>query len=144
MRKALLIIAIVVLALVPFAAYMLIVNTPARVAVSTDTQTATTAGQELTEQQQADLKTAFQKMVDLKKETINTLVQDGLMTKEQGDRALERLDQMVAYYAENGFAYGNGAIRSCLGGNLPRAGYDADDGFAGRGGMMRGLNRGWN
>ena len=126
MRKALLIIAIVVLALVPFAAYMLIVNTPARVAVSTDTQTATTAGQELTEQQQADLQESHQKMIDLRKESIQKMVQDGLLTQAEGQQALEQLDRMAAYFAESGSTFGFGRMGGCFGS------LDAEDGYYGR------------
>lgn len=155
MRKALLIIAIVVLALVPFGVYALIATAPAR-AVVRAADTAPVAQQDLTPEQQADLEESFQKMLDLRKETINTMVQDGLLTEEQGQLALERLDRMAEDFAEDGTAYGYGALRGCFGG--PAAGdyygpggrmrgYDWDDGndlndgYYGRG-MMRGY--GWN
>jgi hypothetical protein len=142
MRKALLIIAIVVLALAPFAAYMLIAKAPARAAASGDVE-VTAANQELTEQQKTDLETSYQKMIDLKKETINTFVQDGLLTEEQGKLALERLDQLEKKAAEDGYVYGYGTMRGCLGGVLPNGGGNARGGY-GRGGMMRGYDRDWN
>lgn len=136
MRKALLIIAIVVLALVPVAAFALIATTPARTAAAT-ADNAPAATRELTEQQQADLEESFQKMIELRKETINTMVQNGLLTEEQGQLALERLDQMAERIAENGYENGYGFMRGCYGGAVA-------DGYYGRGGRMRGPGRGWN
>jgi hypothetical protein len=137
MRKALLIIAIVVLALVPVAAFALIATTPARTAAAAADK-APAVKQELTEQQRADLEESFQKMIELRKETINTMVQNGLMTEEQGKLALERLDQMAERIAENGYANSYGLMRGCFGGAVA-------DGYYGRGGgMMRGNGRDWN
>ncbi len=156
MRKALLIIAIVVLALVPFGVYALVTDVPAR-AVVRAADTAPAAQRDLTPEQQADLDESFQKMIDLRKETINTMVQDGLLTEEQGKLALERLDRMSEDYAEGGYAYGYGALRGCFGGTTAGGYYgrggmirgygwndddDLNDGYYGRGGMMRGY--GWN
>lgn len=144
MRKALLIIAIVVLVLAPFGAYLLIANAPART-VASGTIEVPAAKQELTDQQKADLEASYQKMIELKKETINTFVQDGLMTEEQGKLALERLDQLEKNVAEDGYTYGYGTMRACLGGIIPNGG-GAGSGRGGynRGGMMRGYDGGWN
>ena len=137
MRKTLLIIAIVVLALVPIAAYMLFVNTPTRADVRASYYDSANR-QELTQQQQADLQESHQKMIDLRKETVNKMVQDGLMTEEQGQLALAQLDEMAEYYAENGYAFGYGMMNGCnyLNGNTDSSGYTY-----GRG-MMRGYD--WN
>lgn len=137
MRKTLLIIAIVVLALVPFAAFALIATTPARTAVrSVDEVPA--VRQELTEQQQADLEESFQEMIELRKETINKMVQNGLMTEEEGKLAIERLDQLTERIAENGYANSYGLMRGCFGGAVA-------NGYYGRGGgMMRGTIRDWD
>ncbi len=138
MKKALLIIAIAVLALVPVAAYVLIVNSPARVAVR-ESSVAYGYQQELTQQQQADLDASFQKMIDLRKETINTMLADGLLTDAQAQLALERLDEMAAEYAENGYAYGYGMMNGCY------VGYDLDDSYGSYGGTYgRGMMRGYN
>ena len=133
MRKALLIIAIVVLVLVPIAAYALVVNTPVRADVRAY-YNGSANRQELTQQQQADLEESHQKMIDLRKETINKMVQDGLLTAEQAQIELQQLDEMAAYHAENGGAYGYGMMNGC---------YDLDDSTGSSGnyygrGMMRG------
>lgn len=141
MRKALLIIAIVILVLTPVAAYTLTTYSPARNVSFSD------YNQELTQQQQTDLEESYQQMIDLRKETITKMVQDGLLTQEEGQAALEQLDEMAAYHAENGYTYGYGMMGYGCGG------FDADDEYYGRGrfgtndgyyvpGMMRGYN--WN
>jgi len=159
MRKALLIIAIVVLVLVPIAAYALVVNTPVRADVRAY-YNGSADRQELTQQQQTDLQESHQKMIDLRKETINKMVQDGLLTAEQAQQELQQLDQMAAYHAENGGNYGYGMMNGCYdldnntdsasgyyGRGMMRGFYerndstDSDDGYYGHG-MMRGYN--WN
>ena len=139
MRKALLIIAIVILVLVPVAAFALANYSPVRSDVSYPAYQ-----QELTQQQEADLQESFQQMIDLRKETTNKMVQDGLLTQEEGQEALAQLDEMAAYHAENGYAFGYGMMGyGC--------GFDADDDFYARGrfgtrggyygpGMMRGYD----
>jgi hypothetical protein len=132
-RKALLIIAIVILVLTPVAAYAIVAYSPTR----SDAAFPGTR-QELTQQQEADLQASFQQMIDLRKETINKMVADGLLTEEQGQQALAQLDAMTAYHAENGYAFGYGRMGGGCGG------FDADDGYQGRGGyygggMMRGF-----
>ena len=134
MRKALLIIAIVVLALVPIAAYALVVNTPVRADVRAYYNDSSNR-QALTQQQQTDLQESHQKMIDLRKETTNKMVQDGLLTAGQAQIELQQLDDMAAYHAENGSNYGYGMMNGC---------YDLDDStdssstYYGRG-MMRGF-----
>jgi hypothetical protein len=60
----------------------------------------------LTDAQKTDLNDSFNKMMDLRKESINTMVEDGAITKEQGDAAIKRFDDMAKYREENGFAGG--------------------------------------
>ncbi|WKY45160.1 DUF2680 domain-containing protein [Eubacteriaceae bacterium ES2] len=60
----------------------------------------------LTEQQQADINDSFNQMIELRKATISTYVADGLMTQEQADSALARLDEMIAHHDEDGYSYG--------------------------------------
>ena len=159
MRKALLIIAIVVLALVPIAAYALVVNTPVRADVRAYYNDSSNR-QALTQQQQADLQESHQKMIDLRKETINKMVQDGLLTAEQAQIELQQLDEMAAYHAENGSNYGYGMMNGCYdlddstdssstyyGRGMMRGFYDQDNNTDSSGnyfghGMMRGYN--WN
>ncbi|MCR4434885.1 MAG: DUF2680 domain-containing protein [Clostridiales bacterium] len=50
----------------------------------------------LTDQQKADVAEYSQKMADLQKEFINKLVEDGAMTKEQGDAAIKKVDDMLS------------------------------------------------
>ena len=142
MRKALLVIAIVILVLTPIAAYALARYSPVRTNVGFSTNQ-----QELTQQQEADLQESYQQMIDLRKESINKQVQDGLLTQEEGQQALERLDEMAAYHAANGYTFGYGSLGYGCGA------FDADDHYSGRGrfgtrgdyygpGMMHGYD--WN
>lgn len=64
----------------------------------------------LTDKQKADLNEAFSKMISLKKETVSKMVLDGLITKEQGDLELKRIDDIVKYHNENGTGYGYGMM----------------------------------
>lgn len=128
MRKALLIIAIVILALTPVAAYAIMTYSPAR-----SEQGFRDERQELTQQQQADLQESHQKMIELRKETITKMVQNGLLTTEEGQKALEQLDNMAADRAANGYAFGSGRMSGC------RGGFGAGNGNYGRG-MMRGYD----
>ncbi|MBA4347992.1 MAG: hypothetical protein C0413_03980 [Clostridiales bacterium] len=132
-RKALLIIAIVILVLTPVAAYAIMTYSPARNDVGLPGYR-----RELTQQQEADLQESFQQMIDLKKETINKMVQDGLLTEEQGQQALEQLDDMAAYHAENGYAAGFGMM------GYGCARFDADGDLNGRGSYGPGMTRGYN
>lgn len=122
MRKALMIIAIVILVLTPVAAYALATYSPARADVRYSGYQ-----QELTQQQEADLQESYQQMIDLRKETINKMVQDGLLTQEEGQSALAQLDEMAAYHAENGYTFGYGMM------GYGCAAFDADDGYSARG-----------
>ena len=132
MKKALLIVAIVTLALVPVGAYALIVHSPARADVRTNAVLQSNR-QNLTEQQQADLEDSRQQMIEVRKASIEKMVQDGLLSEEQGQLALERLDEMADNAETYGYSYGYGMCG--LGG------YNADYGYYGRG-MMRGYD--WN
>lgn len=131
MRKALLILAIVLLVLAPVAAYALIVNSPARGASD-----VSAVRQELTQEQQADLAESYQQMIDLRKESIDKMVEDGLLTAEQGQLEKDRLDAMAEYRAENGYPFGYGVMGGCY--DLDDD-YDLSDGYYGRG-MMRGYD----
>ncbi|NLI91773.1 MAG: YckD family protein [Peptococcaceae bacterium] len=99
-KKLFIVIGMVVALLIPTAAFAATSDTPAAQTIrgfcGIDTSN-------LTDQQKADLNTQFQKMVDLRKETINKMVADGAITKAQGDAAIQRMDDMVKYRQENGF-----------------------------------------
>jgi len=64
----------------------------------------------LTQQQEADLEDSFDGMFELRKETILTMMEDGLMSEEQGQLALERLDAMDALHDadDESYDYGGG------------------------------------
>lgn len=49
----------------------------------------------LTEQQKTDLKEYTEKLAALQKELINKMVSNGAITKEQGDAAIQRMDEMA-------------------------------------------------
>lgn len=57
---------------------------------------------ELTEQQEKDLIDYFNKMADLKKELVNKMVTYSLITKEQGDNCIQKIDEVQKDINENG------------------------------------------
>lgn len=85
----------------------------------------------LTEKQKADLDESFDKMIEVRKESINKMVQDGLITKEQGDLALERLNQMVEFHKENGYSNGAGMMGGFGRGSGMMGGYGSGRGMMG-------------
>lgn len=123
MRKALWIIAIVVLALVPVAAYALIVHSPARADLRSVSGVSANR-QQLTPQQQADIEESYQESLELRKQTIDRMAADGLLTEEQGKLALERYEEMLSYHAGNGSPSGYGMWNGC-GGSIAYEGYAA-------------------
>lgn len=130
MRKTLLIIALVVLLLVPIVAFAVTSNTPATVPQRVSRGYAAQQP-DLTDQQEADLLASYQQMLALRKETVTKMVQDGLLTEEQGNAELQRLDELAAYAQENGVP-----ARYCM--QYSRFADDDDSfGYGGRG-MVRG------
>lgn len=65
---------------------------------------------ELTEEQKADLEESFDQMIEVRRESINKMIENGLLTEEEGEEALERLEEMVEYQQENGFVMGQGMM----------------------------------
>lgn len=85
---------------------------------------------DLTDQQQTDVEDAFNQMIEQRKESISTFVADGLMTQEEANSALERLNEMVEYHDEDGSYYGmmGGYSRGGMMGGYSGYGcYDGDD-----------------
>ncbi|MCX7921759.1 MAG: YckD family protein [Clostridia bacterium] len=81
----------------------------------------------LTDQQKADLKSFSTKAADLEKEVVNKLVSYGLLTKEQGDASIKRIDEMSKNFGENSFPNkGMGKKRGGFGGHK-RGGFDWDN-----------------
>lgn len=135
MRKLFFVLAVVIIVAIPIAAF----------AATSDSQAAANIRgfcgigvntSNLTDKQKADLDESFNKMIELRKETINKMVQDGLLTKEQGDLQLKQLEDMVKYHQENGSGYGFGMMGSrMMAGD--GSGRGMMDGYGGNG-MMRG------
>ena len=104
-KKLLIVIAIIAVLAIPTAAFAASSDTPAAQAIRGFCGIDTS---KLTDQQKADLNDQFQKMIDLRKESINKMVADGAITKEQGDAAIKNIDDMAKYRQENGFTGGMG------------------------------------
>lgn len=64
----------------------------------------------LTDQQKADLKASHQKVLDLQKEYIGKMVANGLLTKEQGDAATKKLDEIAQNSKNAGIMPGKGGF----------------------------------
>ncbi len=103
MRKTLLILVAVLILSVPVGSFAATFNPTGESLV-------------LTEQQKTDLEESYADMIELKKEFINKMVNNGLMTEAQSEIQLERLDAMLEYHNDNsggmfnwmmsGFGYG--------------------------------------
>lgn len=138
MKKTWLIILIAVLLLIPIVALAFRAGSLTSANVRDYRGYAVTVP-ELTDEQEADLEESFEQMIALRKETINTLVQDGLLTEEQGQLRLEQLDAMLENYDGGKGYYGYGFSSGCYGT------FDTQyQGGYGRGGMMRYYDRDWD
>lgn len=138
MKKALLIVLISALILAPIAAFTIYAGPAASVgARSYRAYDATVA--ELTDEQEADLEASFEQMIAIRKETINTMIQDGLLSETQGQLELDRLDAMLENYdgSEDYYGYGMGGCYGAYDTQYQNSGY-------GRGGMMRYYDRDWD
>ena len=107
MKKLFLVLSLVLAILIPFSVFAATSDTTAaqtfRGWCGLDTST-------LTDQQKADLNDSFNKMMDLRKESINTMVANGAITKAQGDAAIKRIDDMIKCRQDNGFVGGFGGF----------------------------------
>lgn len=61
---------------------------------------------ELTDQQKADLDESFDQMMEIREDSIHKMIENGLLTEEQGNLALERLEEMEEHHEEYGYSYG--------------------------------------
>lgn len=77
----------------------------------------------LTEQQKSDLEESFNQMIEVRKGSINRMISNGLITKEEGALALERLNVMVQYHKGNGYGYGMGMMGGTRHGRGMMGGY---------------------
>lgn len=105
MKKLLIVIGLIAALAIPTAAFAATSDAPAAQAIRSYCGIDFS---KLTDQQKTDLNDQFKKMTDLRKESINKMVADGAMTKEQGDAAIKRIDDMTKYRQENGFTGGMG------------------------------------
>lgn len=80
----------------------------------------------LTDQQKTDLTAFVKDLATLKKEMVNELVSDGILTKVQGDSESSRIDEMTQAQIDNGFT----------------GGMEGRGGMMGKGGMMGFKGRG--
>jgi len=60
----------------------------------------------LNETQKADLKTQLEKMIQLKKETVQKMIDNGSIAKDQGDSMLQKLDERMKAVQEGNFEFG--------------------------------------
>lgn len=62
----------------------------------------------LTDAQKAELKVQLEKMIQLKKETVQKMIDNGSITREQGEKALEKLDIRLKAIQEGNLEFGKG------------------------------------
>lgn len=111
MKKLFLVLAVVIALAIPITVFAASSDSP----IATNIRSFCGVGinaSDLTEQQKADLSESFNKMIELRKETINKMVQNGSITKEQGDLELKRIEFMIKYHNENGYGYRPGMMGS--------------------------------
>ena len=113
MKKLLIIVGVVLAIAIPLVAFAATSNAPAAQAIRGFCGIDTS---KLTVQQKADITDQFNKMMDLRKESINKMVANGSITKEQGDAAIKQIDDAIKNGQGNGFAGGCGIGQSIGGG----------------------------
>jgi hypothetical protein len=122
MRKTLLILVAVLILSVPVGSFAATINPTGESLV-------------LTEQQKSDLEESYADMIELKKEFINKMVNNGLMTEAQSKVQLERLDAMLDYHNDNSNGMFNWMMRGY--------GMMGGSGIMGGSGMMSGNENGF-
>lgn len=150
MKKALFILGAAVALLIPVSAYAASVNSDTGIKTWGPFRRET---EDLTEQQKEDFEETFDEMMEVRRNSINKMIENGLMTKEQGEEALKDLDDMVEYHEDYGFTSSMGMMNGYTRGRNNEYGseYRSEYGSGyrygcGRGrGMMYGSGRGmWN
>lgn len=123
MKKVILVLALLIVLSIPIGVYAATSDNFSRVGEARRFCGYGIDTSNLTEQQKTDFEESFNEMIEIKRESINKMIENGLLTKEQGDLALEKLDEMVEYQKENDFGYGMGMMkgfgrgRGMMGGN---------------------------
>lgn len=64
----------------------------------------------LTEQQKADIMAIYKEMTAVQKDLINKLISEGLLTQDEANKAISRIDNTIANIEKNGFADFRGFI----------------------------------
>ncbi|MDK2905606.1 MAG: hypothetical protein PWR12_1682 [Eubacteriaceae bacterium] len=129
MKKVLMILAVLLLVTVPVGVFA--ANSDSEVAENFRGFCGFGLGTDnLTEQQQADVNDSFNQMIELRKASISTFVADGLMTQEEADAALARLDEMVEHHEDDSYGMMGGYGRGGMMGGFGRGGM-MDDYFDG-------------
>lgn len=113
MKKLLIVIGLIVALAVPLTAFAATSDAPA---AQTFRSWCGIDFSKLTDQQKTDLNDSFNKMMDLRKESINKMVENGAITKDQGDAAIKNINDMIKYRQENGFVGGMGMGKGFGGG----------------------------
>ncbi|WP_026486667.1 YckD family protein [Caldanaerobius polysaccharolyticus] len=98
-KKIMIVLAVIVALAVPFSVFAATSDTQAAKAVRGFLGIDTS---KLTAQQKADVADFNQKLAALQKDFINKMVSDGAITKEQGDAAIKKIDDMLKKAQENG------------------------------------------
>lgn len=76
---------------------------PVRIFCGTDTT-------KLTDAQKTDLLNSWKKMMDAKKDAVNTMVANKTITAAEGAAYIKSIDDMIKYRTENGFTTGTGRM----------------------------------
>jgi hypothetical protein len=100
MKKILIVSGLTLALTFPLAAFAATSNTPAAQAFRGFCGIDTA---KLTEKQKTDLNNQWQKMQELKKETVNKMVANGSITKEQGALTIRQLETTIQNHQANGF-----------------------------------------
>ena len=105
MKKLFIVIGLIVALAIPMTAFAATSDSPAaqtfRSWCGIDTS-------KLTDQQKSDLTDSYNEMMNLRKDSIKKMVENGTITKDQGDAAIKQIDDMIKYRQENGFTGGMG------------------------------------
>lgn len=111
-RKLMIILAVIIALAIPFSVFAATSNTPAAKSVRSFFGIDPS---KLTDKQKADILDFNKKMADLQKDFINRMVADGVITKQQGDAAIKRIDDMLNNANKNSVPYIFGVGRKGFG-----------------------------
>lgn len=100
MKKLYIVLAILIILAIPFSVF----------ATTSNTQTAKTIRSlcgidtsKLSKQQKDDMLNSWKKVMEAKKDAINDMVDNKIITKEKASEVIDQIDEMIKYHEENGF-----------------------------------------